>query len=271
VATSGSARWTWLVALTAAYVLTGKLGLLFASVHASATAVWPPTGIALAALLILGVRVWPAVAAGAFLVNVTTAGTVATSLGIALGNTLEALVGAWLVGRLAYGRGAFERPRRIFAFAAAVAPGAAIAATTGVTSLVLGGVAPRADVGAIWITWALGDITGALIIAPLLILWTADHRSLALRAQPFEALVLLLGLVGTALVAFGGLAPAAGATTRSRSWRSCPAVSRFFGAAGMRPRWCSWRWRWAVRCVGSGRSRPCRPIAASQSPWPRWP
>ena len=214
MATSGSARWTWLVALTAAYVLTGKLGLLFASVHASATAVWPPTGIALAALLILGVRVWPAVAAGAFLVNVTTAGTVATSLGIALGNTLEALVGAWLVGRLAYGRGAFERPRRIFAFAAAVAPGAAIAATTGVTSLVLGGVAPRADVGAIWITWALGDITGALIIAPLLILWTADHRSLALRGQPFEALVLLLLLVGTALVAFGGLAPAA--------WRHYP-------------------------------------------------
>jgi PAS domain S-box-containing protein len=214
MATSGFARWAWLVALTAAYVLTGKVGLLFASVHASATAVWPPTGIALAALLILGVRVWPAVAVGAFLVNVTTAGTVATSLGIALGNTLEALVGAWLVERLAHGRGAFERPRRIFAFAAAVAPGAAIAATTGVASLVLGGVAARADVGAIWITWVLGDIAGALIIAPLVILWTADHRSLALRAQPFEALALLLGLVGIALVVFGGLAPAA--------WRHYP-------------------------------------------------
>lgn len=87
MSTSGSARWAWLVALTVAYVLAGKLGLLFASVHASATAVWPPTGIALAALLVLGARMWPAVAAGAFLVNVTTAGSVATSLGIALGNT----------------------------------------------------------------------------------------------------------------------------------------------------------------------------------------
>src|SRR6476469_7593575 len=96
VTTSGSPRWVWLAAVTAAYVLAGKLGLLFASVHASATAVWPPTGIAIAALLVLGVRMWPAVAGGAFLVNVTTAGSVATSLGIALGNTLEAVVGCWL-------------------------------------------------------------------------------------------------------------------------------------------------------------------------------
>ncbi|HUP37697.1 MAG TPA: MASE1 domain-containing protein [Candidatus Limnocylindria bacterium] len=211
---SASPRWAWLAALTVAYVLAGKLGLLFASVHASATAVWPPTGIAIAALLILGVRMWPAVAAGAFLVNVTTAGSVATSLGIALGNTLEAVVGVWLVGRLAHGRGAFERPRGIFAFAAAVVPGAAIAATVAVASLVLGGFAPRADAAAIWITWALGDISGALIVAPLLILWTADPRSLALRRQPIEALALLLGVVGIALIVFGGLAPAA--------WRQYP-------------------------------------------------
>jgi len=214
VITSGSPRWVWLAAVTAAYVLAGKLGLLFASVHASATAVWPPTGIAIAALLVLGVRMWPAVAGGAFLVNVTTAGSVATSLGIALGNTLEAVVGCWLVERFAHGRGAFERPRGIFAFAGAVVPGAALAATVGVTSLVLGGFAPGADVAAIWITWALGDITGAFIIAPLLVLWTADHRSLALRRQPIEALALVVSVVGIALVVFGGLAPA--------GWRHYP-------------------------------------------------
>ena len=212
--TSGSPRWAWLVAVMAVYVLAGKVGLLFASVHASATAVWPPTGIALAALLVLGVRMWPAVAGGAFLVNVTTAGSVATSLGIALGNTLEAVVGCWLVERFAHGRSAFERPRGIFAFAGAVVPGAAVAATVGVTGLVLGGFAPRADVPAIWITWALGDITGALIIAPLLILWTADHRSLALRRQPIEALALVVSVVGIALIVFEGLAPA--------GWRHYP-------------------------------------------------
>jgi len=214
MAASGSQRWAWLAALTVVYVLAGKVGLLFASIHTSATAVWPPTGIALAVLLVLGTRTWPMVAAGAFLVNVTTAGSVATSLGIALGNTLEALIGCWLVGRFAHGRAAFERPRRIFAFSAAVVPGAAVAATVGVASLELGGFAPRADAAAIWVTWALGDITGALIVAPLLILWRADHRSLALRRRPIEALALLLAVVGVALIVFGGLAPA--------GWRQHP-------------------------------------------------
>ncbi|MGH7384381.1 MAG: MASE1 domain-containing protein, partial [Candidatus Rokuibacteriota bacterium] len=99
-------HWGWLIALTVAYVLAGKLGLLFASVHVSVTAVWPATGIALAALLVRGPAMWPAVAVGAFLVNVTTAGSLATSIGIALGNTLEAVLGRWLVARLARGRGA---------------------------------------------------------------------------------------------------------------------------------------------------------------------
>ena len=95
---STAAHWARLAALAALYVLAGKLGLHFAFVHASATAVWPPTGIALAAFLLFGPRVWPAVAVGAFLVNVTTAGSVATSLGVAAGNTLEGLLSAWAQG-----------------------------------------------------------------------------------------------------------------------------------------------------------------------------
>ncbi|MGH7416014.1 MAG: ATP-binding protein, partial [Candidatus Rokuibacteriota bacterium] len=79
--------------------------------------------------------------------------------------------------------------------------------TIGVASLLLGGVAPSADAASIWITWALGDVTGALIVAPLLVLWTADHRSLALRVRPLEALALLVGLVSVALIVFGGLSP----------------------------------------------------------------
>ena len=90
---------------------------MLAFVHASATAVWPPTGIALAAILLLGYRVWPGVLLGAFLANMTTEGTVATSAGIAVGNTLEALVGAYLVNRFAGGRNVFERPQHILRFA----------------------------------------------------------------------------------------------------------------------------------------------------------
>src|SRR5438094_7829092 len=91
-------------------MLAGKLGLSLASVHASASAVWPPTGLAIGALIVGGRRLWPAVLLGAFVVNITTAGSIATSVGIAVGNTLEALVGAWLVSRFAGGRHLFERP-----------------------------------------------------------------------------------------------------------------------------------------------------------------
>src|SRR5713226_477884 len=90
--------------LAAVYLVAAKLGLMLAFVHASATAVWPPTGIALAAFLLLGPRVWPAIFLGAFLVNITTEGSAWTSLGIATGNTLEGFVGAFLVARFANGR-----------------------------------------------------------------------------------------------------------------------------------------------------------------------
>ena len=104
------------LALTALYFAAGKFGLSLAFVHANASAVWPPTGIALAALLLGGYRLWPGILIGAFLVNITTQGSVATSLGIAIGNTLEAVTAAWLVQRFAYGLKAFERAQNVFKF-----------------------------------------------------------------------------------------------------------------------------------------------------------
>lgn len=97
-------------ALAAVYYVAGKLALMFATIHASASPVWPPTGMALAAFLLLGRYVWPGVFLGALLVNLTTEGTAATSLGIAAGNTLEGLIGAVLV--IASPAGASRRPAR---------------------------------------------------------------------------------------------------------------------------------------------------------------
>src|SRR5438046_10281597 len=99
--------------LTAVYFIAGKLGLMLASLHASASPVWPAAGIALGALLVLGYRVWPAIFVGAFLVNLTTAGNVATSLAIACGNTLEAFCGPWMVNRFAGGTNLLHPPRRV--------------------------------------------------------------------------------------------------------------------------------------------------------------
>src|SRR5438270_7158262 len=128
-------------ALTLIYLVAGKLSLLLAFPHKSASPVWPPAGIALAALLILGYRVWPAIFVGAFLVNLTTAGNIFTSLGIASGNTLEALLGAWLVNKFANGERVFDRPQEVFKFALAALISTTVAPTLGVTSLAIGGFA----------------------------------------------------------------------------------------------------------------------------------
>src|SRR3984893_15000094 len=139
--------------LAALYVAAGKLGLKLALVHASASAVWPPTGIALAALLLLGRRMWPGIFIGAFVANVTTAGSVTTSLGIATGNTLEAVLGVYLVTRFASGRHPFVNAQEVikFLFLAGMVS-TTVSGTFGVSSLALAGFAPWRDAGSLRVT-----------------------------------------------------------------------------------------------------------------------
>ena len=197
-----------LAGLFGLYVLAGKLGLSLASVHASASPVWPPTGVALAAFLTLGYRVWPAIFAGAFVVNITTAGSMLTSLGISLGNTLEGLLGAYLVTRYANGARAFDHAQDVFKFAALAGLAASlVSATIGVGSLALGGYAPWGDFDGIWLTWWLGDATGALIFAPLLVLLVRDWGAGPARGRLLEAAALWLTTTLVGLAVFGeGLA-----------------------------------------------------------------
>jgi signal transduction histidine kinase/CheY-like chemotaxis protein len=191
--------------LAAAYFVAGKFGLSLAIVNTSTTPVWPPTGISIAALLVLGQRVWPGVLVGAFLTNLTTTGDVPSSAGIAIGNTLEALVGAHLVTVFANGPRAFERPHDVFKFALLAALIATIvSATIGTLALALTGLALWGDFGPIWFTWWLGDASGALIVAPALLVWaTSDRR--AILARPLEKLLLLGSVVATGLLLFGGI------------------------------------------------------------------
>jgi len=193
-------------AVFAAYVIAGKLSLRLAFVHPSASVVWPPTGIALAALLVLGLEFWPAILLGAFVVNVTTAGSAATSLGIAIGNTLEAVAGCYLVNRFAAGRAAFNTPRNVFWFAALAAMmSTAISATIGVTSLALGGYAVWSEFPAIWQTWWLGDVNGALIVTPVLLLWATRPHPRWDGKRVFELVALFVLLAATGEAVFGGL------------------------------------------------------------------
>src|SRR5438093_10415177 len=190
--------------LTLVYFIAGKFGLILASLHASASPVWPPAGIALAALIVLGYRAWPAIFVGAFLVNVTTAGNVATSLAVASGNTLEALCGAWLVNRFAGGTTVFDRPQGVFKFALAAVASTIISPAFGVTSLALAGFADWANYGAIWLTWWLGDTTGDLLIAPSIILWSIASNARWSRREAVEVGILLLLLFVLSEVVFGG-------------------------------------------------------------------
>ena len=203
-------RTAWrLAVLTVVYFAAGKVGLLLAFVHESATPVWPPTGIALAALLLYGYRMWPAIFVGAFLVNVVTAGSSATSLGIATGNTLEGVLGVWLVRRWAGGPAVFARAQTVFAFAGlacVVAP--AVSASVGVASLVLGGQA-QSGLGEIWLTWWLGDMAGALVVAPVIYLWAAEPRARPARRELLELVLVLAAALVVGLVVFGGFGPAA--------------------------------------------------------------
>jgi diguanylate cyclase (GGDEF)-like protein len=191
--------------LAAVYFGTAKLGLRFAFVNPSATALWAPTGIALAAFLIFGFRVWPGVFLGAFFANLTTAGTVLTSIGIATGNTLEGVAGCYLIGRFARGPQAFERAQDIFKFAfLAGIVSTAISATVGVTSLSLAGFAGWREFGPIWRTWWLGDGVGAVVVTPLVLLWKENPRLNWTREQIVELTFLFLGLFFTLWIVFGG-------------------------------------------------------------------
>lgn len=171
------------IVLGVAYFAAGKFGLSLAFANESASAVWPPTGVAIAALIVWGRRFWPAVFVGAFLVNVTTTGHVPSSVAIAAGNTLEAFVAAWLVARFAGGRDVFSVPKgvRLFTvFAALLAP--VLSASVGVGALLAFGLLEASSASSVWATWWAGDATGALLFAPPIILWAGAPLGALLRS-----------------------------------------------------------------------------------------
>ncbi len=207
--------------LIAGYVITARLGLLLAlPPEQKATAVWPPSGIALATVLFFGPRAWPGVWFGAFLANlwdfflnvdpVTLAPHVGVSSGIATGSTLQTLAGAALLHRWAAGTEFLNGPRRVFAFIAIALSVCTVAASLGVASLWLGGFVPGSAAGAIWWTWWLGDATGIVLVTPLLLAW-ARRPVQPPEGSRLEAAILLAVVLGTGLLVFGS-AQVAGVT-----------------------------------------------------------
>ena len=184
------------------YFALAKTGLRLASINPSASPIWPPTGLALAALLLRGPRVWPAILIAAFAANIATVGSVATSLAIGAGNTIEALLGAYLIGRWSDGQGTFQSPAGVARFALLSFLPTALCATIGVTSLAIGGHADPAPVGSIWLTWWLGDLAGALLVTPVIVLWASADVGRLDRRKAFESIVIFCVACAIGLIAF---------------------------------------------------------------------
>jgi signal transduction histidine kinase/CheY-like chemotaxis protein len=184
-----------------AYFVLAKIGLGLASIHPSASPIWPPTGVALAAVMLRGYRIWPAIFLGAWIANATTAGSISTSSAIALGNTLECLLGGYLISRWSGGLRTFDTPAGVARFALiALVAATPISATVGVGSLTLAGYADGARIASTWVTWWLGDLAGALVITPVIVLWAkcglrSDSRSELLELGMVLALAIVVGVL----------------------------------------------------------------------------
>ena len=160
-----------LALVVTAYFLGAKVGLHLAYANKNVTAVWPPTGIALAALLLLGVRIWPAIALGAFLSNLSNGAGADTSVLITIGNTLAPLVAWWLVRRVARLEARLERVSDVAGVLLLGGPlSMAVSATLGSTALWATGALHGSTYGFTWLTWWIGDAMGVVIVAPLLLL-----------------------------------------------------------------------------------------------------
>jgi PAS domain S-box-containing protein len=192
------------VALATLYYLGGTLGLKLASFHPSATLVWPPSGLALASLILAGKRLWPAVFLGALSVNLSISGDILSSIGIAIGNTLEALLGSTLVRRFAGGARFMSRSQDVFRFVILGSLLASIvSALIGVTCLSLRGLASWSLFDKIAVTWWMGDAVSDLVLVPLFLGWTTLGRDRLSPRQWLEAALLLLFVVLVSGVIFG--------------------------------------------------------------------
>ncbi|HEY2959650.1 MAG TPA: SpoIIE family protein phosphatase [Actinomycetota bacterium] len=194
--------------LAAAYFTAAKAAFALGFVHTSIAPVWPPSGIALACVLLFGNRALAGVFLGAFLVNASTPVPLWVAAAIGAGNTLEALTGAWLLRRAGF-RNAMDRVRDVLALAGPAALlSTALSASVGVGTLWLSGSESGGELRTAWAVWWLGDASGMLTVAPLLLLGSAWRRrpppqpARALEAVVLAATLLLVVDVGlTAQVA----------------------------------------------------------------------
>lgn len=189
------------------YFALGQLGLAVGGFAGDRMAVWPAGGFAIAALVIVGRRAWPAILAGAFFSLVIPTHRIALPAVVAGGYTLEAILGAFLIDRFARGERAFQSASTIFRFVAIAALAAACGATPGALATVFLGPAQWIDVAYLWMSWWLAGFAGILVTGPLSILWVGTTIERPRIVELLEAVAILVVLTGLCLVVFAGRFP----------------------------------------------------------------
>ncbi|HEY8850979.1 MAG TPA: MASE1 domain-containing protein [Gemmatimonadaceae bacterium] len=190
-------------AVAALYILAALAGLRMDAVSGFASLVWPPTGIALAAVLLAGRRIWPGIFVGALVANLLTGAPWLAATGIATGNTLEAVVGAYALSRVAGFRPSLDRLRDVLALIVLAATlSTMISATIGVATLYTAGLVQQSKIAETWRTWWVGDAIGALLVAPAILVWAKRPRVHSSPRGLVEAAMLTLGVLLASLVVF---------------------------------------------------------------------
>lgn len=191
-------------ALSATYVAAARLGLALDAVAGFATLVWAPTGISLAALLLFGYRLWPGVFIGAAVANILAGAPVAVALGIAVGNSAEALIGAYLLLRITDFHVELDHLRdAVGLIVRAGIFSTLVSATIGVGSLYAGNVISSTQLFETWRAWWIGDMMGALLVAPIILVWSSVPRS-GSRLRWLEAAALGVSVVAVSTMTFFG-------------------------------------------------------------------
>src|SRR5262245_12351624 len=195
-----------LIGIGLTYFVLAKIGLALALIHPSASPIWPPTGFALAAIVLWGYRAWPAIFLAAMMANATTNGSMSTAISIATGNSLEALVGAAVINVWSNGRDTFSTPNTVAKFAViCVVLATPISATVGITTLVIAGYAEWANFANIWLTWWVGDMIGALVVTPLVVLCALSDARAFRRTELTKSAAVISLAVAVGFIAFNPL------------------------------------------------------------------
>jgi signal transduction histidine kinase len=223
---------TGVIVLAASYYGAAKVGQAL-RYTGSVAAIWPPVGVGIAALYLWGLRLWPGVLIGELLVNAelyfgASGLPLVSAIGQTIGNMLEVVAGAalllWLVGK----RTRLDRVEDVLGLLMALCAATAISATIGTVSMLAGGVIERSEIASFWRTWWLGDTSGALVVAPLILVWAGRPRAAWRRFGSREGLLLLAAVTTLATISVTS-------TTTTLTYIVFPALiwaAMRFGAAG---------------------------------------